>query len=129
MEELQDAIEDAQYMNAMNDSTPRPTKAWQFPTNAEVADYVNRRLSKNPRSLDLDVVCEGSLGFFMVSPVSPGPVFYLSFLESILTPLLPLIYTIFIFQFTQYLRTVGEKVFVEFLLDIAEFRVSAFDMK
>ena len=26
MEELQDAIEDAQYMNAMHDDVPRPTK-------------------------------------------------------------------------------------------------------
>ena len=70
MEELQDAIEDAQYMNAMNDSTPRPTKAWQFPTSAEVTDYVNKQLSQNPRSLDVDVVCQGSLGFFMVSRFS-----------------------------------------------------------
>lgn len=66
MEELQDAIEDAQYMNAMNDSTPRPTKAWQFPSNAEIADYVNRLMANNPRKLQLEGVCEGSLGFFMV---------------------------------------------------------------
>ena len=26
MEELQDAIEDAQYMNAMHDDVPKPTK-------------------------------------------------------------------------------------------------------
>lgn len=32
MEELQDAIEDAQYMNAMHDGIPRPTKGWKWPT-------------------------------------------------------------------------------------------------
>ena len=29
MDELQDAIEDAQYVNAMHDDTPRPTKDWK----------------------------------------------------------------------------------------------------
>ena len=32
MEELQDAIEDAQYMNAMHDGVPRPTKGWKWPS-------------------------------------------------------------------------------------------------
>ena len=31
MEELQDAIEDAQYMNAMHDDIPKPTKVISFP--------------------------------------------------------------------------------------------------
>ena len=30
MEELQDAIEDAQYMNAMHDDIPKPTKVKSF---------------------------------------------------------------------------------------------------
>ena len=29
MEELQDAIEDALYVNAMHDETPKPTKDWK----------------------------------------------------------------------------------------------------
>ena len=29
MDELQDALEDAQYVNAMHDAAPRPTKEWK----------------------------------------------------------------------------------------------------
>ena len=29
MDELQDAIEDAQYVNAMHDDIPKPTKEWK----------------------------------------------------------------------------------------------------
>ena len=35
MEELQDAIEDAQLMNAMHDGIPRPTKGWKWPSEGE----------------------------------------------------------------------------------------------
>ena len=35
MEELQDAIEDAQYMNAMHDGRPRPTKKWKWPSGGD----------------------------------------------------------------------------------------------
>lgn len=31
MEELQDAIEDAQYVNAMTDEGPKPSKEWPYP--------------------------------------------------------------------------------------------------
>lgn len=36
MEELQDAIEDAQYMTAMHDGIPRPTKGWKWPSEGEL---------------------------------------------------------------------------------------------
>lgn len=39
MEELQDAIEDAQYMNAMHDGIPRPTKGWKWPTPGNSVTY------------------------------------------------------------------------------------------
>lgn len=64
MEELQDAIEDAQYMNAMHDGIPRPTKAWKKVSPEEVQQYVKTVQQNNPKALDLDTVCEGSLGFY-----------------------------------------------------------------
>jgi hypothetical protein len=42
MEELQDAIEDAQYMNAMHDSIPRPTQDWRWPSTEEFKDYLEK---------------------------------------------------------------------------------------
>eukprot|EP01035_Chromulina_nebulosa_P017077 gene17077-22589_t len=67
MEELQDAIEDAQYMNAMHDDTPRPTKSWRKPTAEELQNYLSKLQNTQSKQLDIDYLCEGSLGlyFFM----------------------------------------------------------------
>lgn len=65
MEELQDAIEDAQYMNAMHDDVPRPTKDWKYPTAEELNSYYERQRTQSPKSLELEGICEGSLGFYM----------------------------------------------------------------
>lgn len=70
MEELQDAIEDAQYMNAMQDTVPKPTKEWRKPTPEEIQRYLARVLKENPKALEADGICTGSLGFYMVSTVS-----------------------------------------------------------
>lgn len=66
MEELQDAIEDAQYINAMQDDTPKPTKEWKRPTPEELQRYVSKLQSTNPKSLEPDGICAGSLGLYMV---------------------------------------------------------------
>ena len=44
MEELQDAIEDAQYMTAMHDGIPRPTKGWKWPSEGEKLTYHDHTL-------------------------------------------------------------------------------------
>jgi hypothetical protein len=67
MEELQDAIEDAQYINAMQDDTPRPTKEWKFPSADYVESYVNNLTATRPIYVRPEGVCSGSLGLFMVS--------------------------------------------------------------
>lgn len=64
MEELQDAIEDAQYMNAMHDEVPRPTKAWNKVTPEELQAYIEKLKQTKPTALELDTICEGSLGFY-----------------------------------------------------------------
>ena len=46
MEELQDAIEDVQYMNAMHDDTPKPTKEWRKPSTEELQKYMTSLLQK-----------------------------------------------------------------------------------
>lgn len=66
MEELQDAIEDAQYMNAMHDDSPKPTKEWKIPTTEELSKYTNGVLQKNPKAFEPEEVCSGPLGFYMV---------------------------------------------------------------
>ena len=66
MEELQDAIEDAQYMNAMHDDSPKPTKEWRKPTPEELQKHLNTLQESDPKALTAEGICTGSLGLYMV---------------------------------------------------------------
>ena len=68
MEELQDAIEDAQYMNAMHDDVPKPTKEWKWPTPEELQLFLDKIKATNPHALEAEGLCRGgSLGLYTVS--------------------------------------------------------------
>ncbi len=67
MEELQDAIEDAQYMDAMLDDTPKPSKEWSWMSQTDLDRFISKQRSENPSALELETMCEGSLGLYMVS--------------------------------------------------------------
>lgn len=66
MEELQDAIEDAQYVNAMHDDSPKPTKEWKFPSPDALNAYMTKISFKEPNRLELNTICEDPLGFYLV---------------------------------------------------------------
>lgn len=66
MEELQDALEDAQYINAVHDSAPKPTQKWNFLPPEQLAAFIEKTTLADPKTLQLKTICEGSLGFFMV---------------------------------------------------------------
>ena len=66
MEELQDAIEDVQYMNAMHDGIPRPTQEWKWPSPEEFQIYLDKVKTTAPRSFEPEGLCRGSLGFYTV---------------------------------------------------------------
>lgn len=77
MEELQDALEDAQYVNAINlDGGPRPITAWEVPSEKEVEAWKSGLMKKWFDNPDKDSLAEPftyewvlsySLGFFMFS--------------------------------------------------------------
>ena len=75
MEELQDAIEDAQYVNAISnvDEGPRPVVPWEKPTEEELAEWkekVKRMDKENPgeyEALSLEWIMSDALGFFLFS--------------------------------------------------------------
>jgi hypothetical protein len=68
MEELQDAIEDAQYMNAINDDTPKPTREWKWPTPEELKEYTDKLQTTSPKAFEAEGFCKhGCLGFYLVS--------------------------------------------------------------
>uniref|UniRef100_A0A7S2YEW8 G protein-coupled receptor kinase n=1 Tax=Entomoneis paludosa TaxID=265537 RepID=A0A7S2YEW8_9STRA len=64
MEELQDAIEDAQYVNAINtqEDGPRPVLAWEQPTTPEAMDAWCAK-----KKWDLDSLLESAIAFFLFS--------------------------------------------------------------
>lgn len=68
MDDLQDAIEDAQFINAMHDDTPKPTLEWVFPSLEEVDAYVTKLRQKNEELLEMTGICTNCLGFYLVLP-------------------------------------------------------------
>ena len=67
MEELQDAIEDAQYMDAMLDDAPKPSREWTWLTQIELDKFINKVRTDSPSKLELETICQGSLGLYLVS--------------------------------------------------------------
>jgi beta-adrenergic-receptor kinase len=64
MEELQDAIEDAQYVNAMTDEGPKPSKEWPYPDKQTLTDW---KASKSGTFFELETLCEQSMPLYMLS--------------------------------------------------------------
>ena len=73
MEELQDAIEDAQYVNAIatQEEGPRPVLAWEIPTEEQLEKW-ERMITKSaspvgPRPFEIDWYLESAIGLFLFS--------------------------------------------------------------
>ena len=62
----QDVLEDVTYMNAMSDDSPKPTKAWDLPDEAALAEFCGRELAADPQAFALEKICQNSLGFYLV---------------------------------------------------------------
>ena len=97
MEELQDAIEDAQYMNAMQDDVPKPTKEWRKPSAEELQKYIQKLQSTNPRALEPDGICAGSLGLYFVSWI-----FHMSIIPSLTVKFLFILMDCMTMQFSLF---------------------------
>jgi len=77
MEELQDALEDAQYVNAINlDEGPRPITAWEKPSEEEMSNWKSglkkvwnddKTKDELPEPFTYDWVLANPLGLFMFS--------------------------------------------------------------
>jgi hypothetical protein len=111
MEELQDAIEDAHYINAMQNSVPKPTKEWPAPSPEQIDAFRAKLLKENPGALDIEQVCSGSLGFYLVS-VCLQYKCYAVFNESHGET-----------QYTKFLNEIGLVQVSNFIVDVAIFRV------
>jgi len=64
MEELQDAIEDAQYVNAMSDEGPKPSKEWPYPEKATLDAWKG---TKDSSFWAVEKLCEQGMPLYMFS--------------------------------------------------------------
>jgi hypothetical protein len=75
MEELQDAIEDAQYVNAIatQEEGPRPVLAWEIPTEEQLAAWeskikeTSKDDSSGPEPFGIDWCLQSAIGLFIFS--------------------------------------------------------------
>eukprot|EP00636_Phaeomonas_parva_P000110 CAMPEP_0118879884 /NCGR_PEP_ID=MMETSP1163-20130328/19561_1 /TAXON_ID=124430 /ORGANISM="Phaeomonas parva, Strain CCMP2877" /LENGTH=652 /DNA_ID=CAMNT_0006816131 /DNA_START=254 /DNA_END=2213 /DNA_ORIENTATION=- len=66
MDDLQDAIEDAQYMSAVAEEALKPTKRWTYPAEDQVRRFVHRLEAHNADALGFDAVCAQCLGLYQL---------------------------------------------------------------
>ena len=71
MEELQDAIEDAQYVNAISsvEDGPRPVLPWEIPTEEQLASWKEskKKAGGSPAPFEFEWTLSHPLGFFLFS--------------------------------------------------------------
>jgi beta-adrenergic-receptor kinase len=98
MEELQDALEDAQYVNAINlKEGPRPIAAWDDPSEDVLQEWKNQKIKEwtetlkdkeeFPKPFTFEWVLQSALGFFMFAAFvkdSEDHYFHMNFIEEIL---------------------------------------------
>ncbi len=66
MDELQSHVDDAIFVDAVQNTIPAPTKNWKFPNPDELDTYVNKITAQNPQALELEGICSNCLGFYLV---------------------------------------------------------------
>jgi hypothetical protein len=66
MDDVINAMEDNQYMDAMTDDSPHPTKKFIYPSSEELNNYQIKMKEKNPKVFELDIICRESIGLYMV---------------------------------------------------------------
>ena len=73
MEELQDAIEDAQYVNAIatQEEGPRPVLAWEIPSAEQLSEWESKlkrsQGAKGPEPFGIDWCLQSAIGLFLFS--------------------------------------------------------------
>ena len=96
MEELQDALEDAQYVNAINvDEGPRPITAWEHPSEEVlnewkakiVREWEAQENKASPKPFEFEWTLSSTLGLFLFSTYvkeSTGDYVQMCFIEEVL---------------------------------------------
>jgi len=62
MDQIQDAMDNLEYVDAVADGIPRPTKDWDWVSTDFLSDHI---CHLNPEELNLENFCRGSLGLYL----------------------------------------------------------------
>lgn len=64
MDEIDAAVEDAEYVRAMRDGVPQPTKGWDYMSGAELEKYLDQLRKVTGDGLSLESITANNLGFY-----------------------------------------------------------------
>ena len=64
MEDIQDAMEDDQFVNAMADGPPRPSAAFKIPSGDELQIFRKEEVARDGAAFDVNFLTTSSLGFY-----------------------------------------------------------------
>lgn len=67
MDDVFAALEDAEYVNAIFIDSPKPTKQWSWLSPLQLNAYVSTLKENDPSAVDIETICQGCLGFYLVS--------------------------------------------------------------
>lgn len=66
MEDIDAAVEDAEYVRAMREGVPQPSKGWEWMSGPNLDAYIDKLRKDDTRKLTLDHILGQNLGFYQV---------------------------------------------------------------
>lgn len=75
MEDLRECIEDARYIGAVTDPTPRPARRLLLPSEEDAELVVEHERRRNPDAFSFNYVIQQPLGYFFVRVTRVAPNF------------------------------------------------------
>lgn len=132
MEELQDAIEDVQYLQAVNskDSGPSPTEPWPFPSEKALEEFNTESLQGDEQCYSLERICAGILGLYLVRAVASLAAIGFAFnhiRNRVITTTLTFLSLLHDAQFGTFCSEMRELSKFEFILDVIRYRVRNYE--
>jgi hypothetical protein len=64
MDEIDAAVEDAEYVRAMRDGVPQPTKGWDYMSGMELEKYLDKLRMATKDGLSIETIAGTNLGFY-----------------------------------------------------------------
>lgn len=66
MDDIDAAVEDAEYVRAMRDPVPQPTKEWEWMAPMDLQKYIEQNKGTNPKAFQPETVASSALGLYLV---------------------------------------------------------------